>query len=90
MGRSHRIKPARLGEKLQLIREELGLTQEQIIEKLDYKNSKLYPQNISGFEKSEREPNLFILLAYAQLAKISTDILIDDNLDLPQKLNIET
>ncbi len=39
-------------------REELCLTQEQIIERLDYKNSKLYPQNVSGFEKSEREPNL--------------------------------
>ncbi len=58
MGRSNRIKPKRLGEKLRLIRESLSLTQEQIIERLDYKSSKLYPQNISGFEKSEREPNL--------------------------------
>ena len=83
MGRSNRIRPKRLGEKLLLIRERLGLTQEQVIEQLNYKSSKLYPQNISGFENSEREPNLFILLAYAHLAKISTDILIDDDLDLP-------
>ncbi len=54
----------------------------QMIERLDYKESKLYPQNISGFEKSEREPNLLILLAYARLANISTDTLINDNLDL--------
>ncbi|MDQ3749510.1 MAG: hypothetical protein M3367_10965 [Acidobacteriota bacterium] len=53
-----------------------------MIERLDYKESKLYPQNISGFEKSEREPNLLILLAYARLANISTDTLINDNLDL--------
>ncbi len=82
MGRSNRIKPNRLGGKLKLIRESLGLTLKQMIERLDYKESKLYPQNISGFEKSEREPNLLILLAYARLANISTDTLIDDDLDL--------
>ncbi len=82
MGRSNRIKPNRLGGKLKLIRESLGLTLEQMIERLDYKESKLYPQNISGFEKSEREPNLLILLAYARLANISTDTLIDDDLEL--------
>jgi transcriptional regulator with XRE-family HTH domain len=82
MGRSHRIKPKRLGEKLKLIRNSLGLTLEQMIEQLDYKESKLYPQNVSGFEKSEREPNLLILLAYARLAGVSTDELIDDEMEL--------
>jgi transcriptional regulator with XRE-family HTH domain len=87
MGRSQRIKPKRLGEKLKLIRTSLGLTLEQMIERLDYRESKLYPQNISGFEKSEREPNLLILLSYSRLAGINTDVLIDDKmeLDLPQK-----
>ena len=82
MGRSNRIKPKRLGGKLKLIRSNLGLTLEQLIERLDYKESKLYPQNISGFEKSEREPNLLILLAYARLLGISTDELIDDEIEL--------
>ncbi len=82
MGRSNRIKPKKLGEKLKLIRELLGLTLGQMVEKLDYNESKLYPQNISGFENSEREPNLLILLAYARLAKISTDVLIADELEL--------
>lgn len=90
MGRSQRVRPERLGEKLRLIRESLGLTLEQMVEKLDYKESKLYPQNISGFEKSEREPNLLILLAYARLAGISTDVLIDDNLDLHEIFLIKT
>ena len=86
MGRSHRIKPERLGAKLKLIREYLGLTQEQLIEKLDYSKSTLYPQNISGFEKSEREPNLLILLAYARIVGISTDALIDDEIDISERL----
>lgn len=89
MGRSRRIKPKKLGEKLKLIRDSLGLTLEQMIEQLDYNESKLYPQNISGFEKSDREPNLLILLAYSRLAGISTDVLIDDELDLPKKLQNE-
>lgn len=86
MGRSNRIRPKRLGEKLLLIRTLLGLTLEQMIERLDYKESKLYPQNISGFEKSEREPNLLILLSYSRLAGVSTDFLIDDELNLSEKL----
>jgi transcriptional regulator with XRE-family HTH domain len=84
MGRSNRIRPEKLGEKLKFIRESLGLTQEQLIEKLRYSKSKLYPQNISGFENSEREPNLLILLAYARLIDISTDALIDDEIDISE------
>jgi transcriptional regulator with XRE-family HTH domain len=36
--------------------------------------------SISGYERGEREPPLPILLAYAKLAKISTDVLIDDEM----------
>lgn len=39
--------------------------------------------SISGYERGEREPPLPILLAYARLAKVSTDFLIDDQLDVP-------
>jgi transcriptional regulator with XRE-family HTH domain len=86
MGRSHRPRPARLGEKLRQIRASLGLTLEQIIERLNYKDSPLYPTNISGMERGEREPPLTLLLAYARLVNISTDILIDDERNLPEKL----
>jgi transcriptional regulator with XRE-family HTH domain len=86
MGRSHRPRPARLGEKLHQIRASLGLTLEQMIERLDYKDSSLYPTNISGMERGEREPSLVLLLAYARLVGISTDVLIDDNLNLPGRL----
>lgn len=89
MGRSYRPRPKRLGEKLRRIRSSLGLTLEQMIERLDYKDSPIYPTNISSMERSEREPPLLLLLAYARLIDVSTDILIDDNLDLPINLSLK-
>lgn len=86
MGRSRRQVPKRLGEKLRRIRISRGLTLEQIIAHLEYKESPIYPTNISGMERGEREPPLALLLAYARLARTSTDVLIDDKLDLPKKL----
>ena len=86
MGRSNRPKPARLAEKLLQIRISVGLTQEQLINRLDYTQSPLYPSNISEFESGKREPPLLVLLAYARTAGISTDLLIDDRLDLPKRL----
>jgi transcriptional regulator with XRE-family HTH domain len=88
MGRSNRPRPARLGEKLRQIRASLDLTLEQMIERLDYKDSPIYPTNISGMERGEREPPLLLLLAYARLAGISTDILIDDALNLPKDVEL--
>lgn len=85
MGRSSRPQPKRLGEKLWQIRAGLNLTLEQIIERLNYKDSPIYPTNISGMERGEREPPLLLLLAYARLARVSTDVLIDDEVELPNK-----
>ncbi len=86
MGRSKRARPKRLAEKLLQIRRALGLTQQQMIERLGYTATPLYPQNISGYEKGEREPPLLLLLSYARCAGISTDVLIDDELELPREL----
>ncbi len=86
MGRSNRIRPTKLGEKLKAIRESFGLTQEELIERLDYNSSALHHQNISGFEKNTREANLLILIAYCDLAGICLDILVRDEIDLPEKL----
>jgi transcriptional regulator with XRE-family HTH domain len=41
---------------------------------------------ISGYELGTREPSLPTLLMYARLAGLSTDILIDDEMDLPKTL----
>ena len=90
MGRSNRPRPKRLGEKLRRIRLALNLTLEQIIEQLGYKDSPIYPTNISGMERGEREPPLQLLLAYARLVGISTDVLIDDKLELPERLSSDS
>ena len=86
MGSARRPKPARLAAKLAQIRTALGLTQEQMIERLNYSESPLHTSYISGFETGEREPPLPVLLAYARCVRISTDVLIDDSVDLPSKL----
>ena len=82
MGLKSRQKVERLPEKLLQIRLALGLSQTQMKEKLDLESTY---QAISRYENGQHEPSLPTLLRYAQLAGISTDILIDDTKDLPQK-----
>jgi transcriptional regulator with XRE-family HTH domain len=41
------------------------------------------PGAISRYESGQREPSLLVLLEYARLARVSTDVLIDDRLKLP-------
>jgi transcriptional regulator with XRE-family HTH domain len=60
--------------KLAALREKLGLSQGQIAKAVGVENR----ASISGYERGEREPPLPVLLAYAKLAKLSTDVLIDD------------
>jgi transcriptional regulator with XRE-family HTH domain len=80
MGRSAREKPRKLGKKLKHIRVvELGLSQTQMAEVLKLK---INYSAIGQYERGVREPTLPILLKYARLIGISTDILIDDKLEL--------
>ena len=81
MGRSSRPAPKYLAKKLAQVRERLGLTQAVMCEKLGF--PKIHPAHISGYERGEREPPLPVLLKYARLARVSTDVLIDDKLKLP-------
>jgi transcriptional regulator with XRE-family HTH domain len=83
MGRRSRPKPARLAAKLRQIRTALGLTQQEIYERLGETRTALYPGHIGLYELGRREPPLPVLLKYARLAGVSTDALIDDELDLP-------
>lgn len=85
MGSKRCAQPRRLGEKLLQIRKALVLTQEQMSERLNLKESPVYPTHISEFERGKREPSLLVLLRYAKLADVSTDVLIDDDVDLPNK-----
>jgi transcriptional regulator with XRE-family HTH domain len=85
MGSSPRPKPERLPEKLLAIRLSLELSQDGMLAHLGLAESR-YRSAVSGYELGTREPPLPILLRYARLVGISTDVLIDDELDLPAKL----
>ena len=81
MGRTRRWRVARLPGKLRQIREGLGLSQSEMVKALRL-NETIYRNTISSYEIGDREPPLPVILAYAKVANISTDSLIDDLLDL--------
>jgi transcriptional regulator with XRE-family HTH domain len=85
MGRSARPKPKRLPDKLLHIRLALGLSQNELLMRLGLKE-KLLRAAVSGYELGTIEPPLPVILQYARAANISTDVLIDDELDVPAKL----
>jgi transcriptional regulator with XRE-family HTH domain len=85
MGTKARQRPERLAEKLLQIRVALGLSQTELLSRLGLGDVISY-KKISDYERGERAPSLLILLEYAHAANVSTDVLIDDRLDLPAKL----
>lgn len=89
MGRKARPKQERMAGKLLQIREALGLSQTEMLHRLGVEDLITYHQ-ISRFETGTREPPYIVLLRYARVAGVSTDVLIDDELDLPAKLPAKT
>lgn len=85
MGKKGRERPKRLAEKLLHIRQALGFSQSRIIRRMDCWEE-LSQAKISLYERGEREPPLKVLLAYARLANVYVDVLIDDEIGLPKKL----
>jgi transcriptional regulator with XRE-family HTH domain len=80
MGQTRRRKPKYLASKLLTIRHRLGVTQAEMAKLLRLKVAHTI---VSGFERGTKEPDLIVLLQYAKLAGVSTDLLIDDKLSLP-------
>ena len=82
-----RKNPVKLADKLKKIRLELHLSQRDMIKHLNAEDE-LLQTHISAFENknSNRAPSYAVLLKYARAAGISTDVLIDDELDLPDNL----
>jgi transcriptional regulator with XRE-family HTH domain len=80
-----RQRAERLAEKLRRVRLELGLSQTEMLRRLNAEGMVAYTR-ISEYERGIREPPLPILLSYARVAGIPTEVLIDDELDLPAKL----
>ena len=88
MGSGARQKPERLAAKLKEIRLTLGLSQGGMVKHLGLAEY-MGRERISAFEKEgsdAREPDLITLKAYANVAGVSVDDLIDDDVDLPKNL----
>jgi transcriptional regulator with XRE-family HTH domain len=86
MGTKKRPVPARLPEKLLKIRRLLDLTQEQLAERVSHLPSAPQPGHISRFEQGLREPNLVYLLEISRLSGVSLEVMLDDKLDVPDRL----
>ncbi len=83
MGTRVRPRPRNLSQKLHQIRIELALSRAEITRRLGFGDS-LHVGRISEYERGLREPSLLVLLAYARLAGVHMEDLIDDDIDLPR------
>lgn len=68
-----------------MIRDEMNLSQNDLLKQIDFE-SIFDRSTISHYESGEREPPLPVLLSYAKLANIYVDVLIDDEVDLPEQI----
>jgi len=89
MGQASRATSARLADKLTQIRLALGLSQNELIRRMNLEEE-LTQARISAYERGMREPKLLVLLSYAKVAGVYVDALIDDELDLPSTLPTRT
>ena len=87
MGSAKRPRPERLPEKLLTIRNNLddGLSQNEMIRKLGLEND-LEQERISKYERGVLDPTWFVLCAYADVANVWLEVLVKDELNLPEKL----
>ena len=82
-----RLRPARLAEKLLLIRNELGLSQGGLVRHLGLEDQ-IGRDYVSKFENGLLEPTLDVLLAYARAVSRSKsgevlEAIIDDGKNIP-------
>ena len=64
-----RAMPKKIGKKMRQIRENLEMSQRQIVEALNYTATPLRASQILQYE-SGREPTMMLVLAYARPAKV--------------------
>lgn len=86
MGRRKSDKPKRLHQKLRKLRLSLQFSHREMYEALAAHKVRVHLGYISLYELGERAPTLLVLLAYSKIAGISMNHLVDDALDLPDKL----
>lgn len=85
MGRASRPRPQYLASKLLQIRTALGLSQNGLINRLGF-GEVLTQDYISAYERGIREPPLLVLLQYARISNVLVEVLINDELDLPDHI----
>jgi len=85
MGTKGRPRPANLSRKLRQIRINLKLSQAETVRRLGFGDS-FHVGRISEYESNMREPSLLVLLAYARLARVHLEDIVDDAIDLPGRL----
>jgi transcriptional regulator with XRE-family HTH domain len=90
MGSRKRPRSLRLNEKLRQIREAYGLSQAEMVSRLGL-TDELKQSDVSAFEREpddkwSREPALPHLLRYARVVGVNVEVLIDDELELPDRL----
>jgi transcriptional regulator with XRE-family HTH domain len=78
MGHARR-RPKRLAEKLLQIRSALGLCPSEMGMRLGVE---LPHRNISNYERDKSEPSLTVLLAYARVASVPLEHIVDDEIKL--------
>jgi len=81
MGRVRRNKPLRLSPKLLAIRKRLQMSQTEMARALELK---VHYSAVSNFELGTREPDLIIVLRYARLAGVPMEMIVDDQMNLPE------
>jgi transcriptional regulator with XRE-family HTH domain len=74
-----REKPKKLAAKLKVIRQRLGLSQTEMVQRLEFAG---YYGRISEYELGRRVPSVLTLLAYARTAGILMEEIVDDQLEL--------
>ena len=82
-----RNRPKLLPAKLLAIREFLNVGQVDMASKLQFeilshsrRQYHIQPARISEYENGEREPNLFVLIAYIRLGQVHLESLVDDDI----------
>jgi len=85
MGKGRRERPRFLGEKLRTIRDQLGLSQNEMLRQLGL-DEEFTRAELSAYERGVREPPSRVLLTYSAVARVWVNVLLDDDLDLPAKL----
>ena len=88
MGRGKRARPKHLQEKVIEIRKKLAITQDEMAARLIEHGAEetTHSGYIADFETGKRAPSLLGVLAYAKLIGVCADVLLDDEMTLPEKL----